>query len=493
MRLLYLFVITLFLLYNPQGYSQVKVRWSTVIEGKGSFSSPRVSDLNKDGVKDIIIGAGRNPFVPLDSAIIALDGKTGSILWHASSQDQMFGSASLMDITGDGVEDVFINGRTGNLKALNGRNGNIIWEFLPGYDPMKAREAGWYNFYNPQFVEDVDADGVKDIVISSGGDVLVAPYNKNRPIGLLAVISGKTGKLIAKANMPDGGETYTSVVVYDSGVPKDPNIIFGTGGETIRGSLYITKLSDILKGDISNSQRIADGRLKGFIAPPVMAEVSGDGILDIIVLAVDGRMIAIDGVTKRTLWMTGIRNTEAFASLAVGRFNEDSTPDFFGVVNTGIWPTMEYAISMMVDGKSGKIFKSDTVGYFQMVSPIALDINNDAYDEVILHTNIPQFSSGEQTKYINILLLFDFKNRVTQRLGPVFQGAKQASTPWVGDLDNDGILDLVMLYQKDVYNWSIFGGIDVVRLDLGIRMQRTVSWGSYMGSYYDGIYRDNRK
>ena len=207
----------------------------------------------------------------------------------------------------------------------------------------------------------------------------------------------------------------------------------------------------------------------------------------------ESKNIDFDYISEINDRVTGIQSTEAFASMAVGRFNSDSTPDFFGLVNTGIWPTMEYAISMVVDGKSGQIFKSDTVGYYQMVSPISFDIDNNELDEVLLHTNIPTHDESGNTTYVNILLLFDFKNKITQRLGPVFQGAKQASTPWIGDLDNDGILDLVSLYQKDVRNWSIFGGIDVIRLDLGIRMQRKVTWGSYMGSYYDGIYRDNRK
>jgi hypothetical protein len=127
-----------------------------------------------------------------------------------------------------------------------------------------------------------------------------------------------------------------------------------------------------------------------------------------------------------------------------------------------------------------------------MVSPIAFDIDNNGFDEVLLHTNFPEFDPTiKKTKYVNALLLYDFKNKIVQRFGPVFKGSKQASTPWLGDLDNDGILDIIMLYQKDIYNMSIFAGIEVIRLNLGIKMQKKVPWGSYMGSYYDGIYRDN--
>ena len=48
--------------------------WDASIKGLGSFSSPRVADLNGDKVDDIVLGVGREEFIPTDSAVIALDG-----------------------------------------------------------------------------------------------------------------------------------------------------------------------------------------------------------------------------------------------------------------------------------------------------------------------------------------------------------------------------------------------------------------------------------
>jgi len=33
--------------------------WTKELQGIGTFSSPRVTDLNQDGIKDIVLGAGR--------------------------------------------------------------------------------------------------------------------------------------------------------------------------------------------------------------------------------------------------------------------------------------------------------------------------------------------------------------------------------------------------------------------------------------------------
>src|SRR5580765_826001 len=42
--------------------------WSVKFKGIGIFSSPRVTDLNGDGIGDIVFGAGRTEFHNCDSA-----------------------------------------------------------------------------------------------------------------------------------------------------------------------------------------------------------------------------------------------------------------------------------------------------------------------------------------------------------------------------------------------------------------------------------------
>src|SRR5688572_30218223 len=103
--------------------------WSVTYKGMGTFSSPRVTDLTGDGVGDVIFGAGREEFQACDSAVIAVDGKSGKMLWHVRAKDQIFGSPMLKDLTGDGVEDVIINGRSAEFMAINGKTGNLIWRF----------------------------------------------------------------------------------------------------------------------------------------------------------------------------------------------------------------------------------------------------------------------------------------------------------------------------------------------------------------------------
>ncbi len=347
----------------------------------GTFSSPRVSDLNNDGIKDIILGGGRLEFQQCDTAMFALDGSSGKLLWKVQATDQIFGSASFFDISSDGIEDIFLNGRSSELKAINGKTGNVIWAF----DTLLYRNKKWFNFYNPQFIHDVDNDGYKDILISNGGDIWVPPYNPLRATGRLVILSSKTGRLLADAEMPDKREIYMSISVdFNDIEPLKSKIIYGTGGETIRGNLYVGTVEMILKGDLSTSTLIDSSQTKGFISPPAWVDINEDKQRDIIVASVDGRLMAYDGRTNHKLWEQKLLGTEAYSSMGVGYFNIDSIPDFFVTFAQGVWPDLSWTRQAMINGKNGQVEYRDSLGYYQTSSPIVADLTGDGIEEVIL-------------------------------------------------------------------------------------------------------------
>jgi len=110
--------------------------WLVHLHGQGTASSPRMADLNQDKLFDIVLGTGGTENVPSDTAVIALDGSVGTLLWHVPGRNQIVGSAIFKDITRDQVPDVFIGGRTGELMAINGANGNVTLHFF-SFDSKK--------------------------------------------------------------------------------------------------------------------------------------------------------------------------------------------------------------------------------------------------------------------------------------------------------------------------------------------------------------------
>ena len=480
MRNLFLFLLIPSLTFGQKS-------WSKLLPGIGTFSSPRLTDLNRDGVKDIVLGAGRLEFQRCDSAIIALDGKTGELLWNRPATDQIFGSAALKDMNGDGIEDVFINGRSSELQAIDGATGWVIWKF----DTLNHPNKHWFNFYNPQFIHDVDHDGTDDLLLANGGDIIVAPHNPNRRAGQLLILSSKTGKLLASAPMPDKKEIYMSVAVNpDSLHPEQSRIIFGTGGETIGGNLFVGTVAMVVNGDLSGAKTLVSCAGKGFIAPPVWADLTQDGEKDIVVNSVDGRVMTFDGKTLRPLWTTRLPNTEAYSSMAIGFFNKDTVPDLFVSFAQGVWPNLTWTKQAMLNGIDGRIEFSDSLGFYQTSSPVVADLTEDGIDEVILNVDYQLVDSLGLKSFSNTLMAIQFNTHTIAPLLDGVPGHNVSSTPWVGDLDNDGMLDIVFCTGTNPRQTYTFDGMRVSKLGTNIPVSKRNQWGAYMGSRYDGVFRN---
>ena len=468
--------------------------WSITLPDIGTSSSPRLTDLTGDGVLDIILGTGRQELQATDTAVIALDGANGHLLWHVTARDQIVGSAALFDATGDGVDDVFIGGRRAELMAINGKSGELLWEFYVAGDSLDpGKTAGLYNFYNPQRIPDQDGDGQDDLLLANGGDYLAEPHDPNRPVGRLMVVSSQDGQLLADALVPDGKETYLSAVIADLEGDGTLDVLYGTGGETMGGHLYRTSLAAILAQDISASIPLATGKEKGFIAPPVLVDINRDDVLDIVANSVDGRMLAFDGRTNAFLWQISIAGTEAYTTPAVGYFTADDIPDFFANYGKGVWPTLRDPIQFMVDGQSGKLMQEDTLGRFQYASPVVVDINKDGYDDVLLSVNYIEKKFDAKVPY-NRLVIFDFHQQQIFRLNKPQRGINVSSTPWVGDVDDDGWLDIIYCVVQVEDNDSDHPKqISIHRLEKEIYTPDQIDWGAYMGSTYDGIFQGRRR
>lgn len=460
--------------------------WVKELSNIGTFSSPRVTDLNKDGVKDIIMGAGRLEFQACDSAVIAIDGKDGHLMWHVAAKDQVFGSAIFQDVTGDNIDDVFIGGRSAELLGIDGSNGQVLWRFL---NSNPDTSISWYNFYNPQFVSDQDHDGLPDLLVSNGGNVHAAAHDPNRPAGCLLIISSGTGKLLSQAFMPDGKETYLSPIVLHAQDEKNAEVVFGTGGETIGGNFFIASLGDVIAEDLSNSVRLDSSANKGFIGPPVRVDINRDGILDIITSSVDGRLLSFDGSNHQRIWEVEMPNSECYSSLTLGYFTRDSVPDFFVSCGQGVWPDLDWGVQIMVNGLNGKIEFRDSLGYYHLTTPLAIDLTGDGLDELVMSLNFQEIDEVYRKFFYTTLIAIEFKSGAILPIAENFEGSNLASTPWIGDLDDNGFIDILICHSSSLRHTYNFEGMKLRRIETQIKAHRNVKWGAYQGSNYDGIFR----
>ncbi len=444
------------------------------------------------------MGAAKAENQYTDHGVLAFDGATGKLLWKHPADDQVFGSAVFQDITEDQVADIFINGRSGVFKAINGSNGELLWEFKYQFEDDPVLQYAKFNFYNSVKIPDQNQDGFHDILTVNGGNVKAAPHSEeDRFPGVLMILDSSSGKILAADTMPDGRESYLSPILFNPSPEsnQDPMVIFGTGGETISGNLYLASLKDLMSSNLSNSRRLLSESGHGFIAPPVLVDLNRDGVRDIIAVSHASTISAIDGNTLKILWQQQINGTECSSSFAVGHFNDDPTPDLVTMVSKGTWPESTRAVQVMLDGRTGEIGFMDSLGCVGFSSPGAVDLNGDGFDEAIF--SITEYDcevgvNGNPAEVNHRLVAINFVTNQVIKLDQLQQFKNLFSTPWLGDLDDDGYLDIVHgVYYSPKADMLSFLGMNLRRISTHFKMRNRPYWGTYMGTMGDGVFAES--
>ncbi|MEM1120961.1 MAG: PQQ-binding-like beta-propeller repeat protein [Bacteroidota bacterium] len=457
-------------------------RWEMAMPVIGSNSSPKASDLNQDGVLDIVVGAGRNEFQAAKYGVLAIDGRSGDTLWTYPCIDQVYGSAVFLDISQDGTDDVFMVGRDRQLYALNGKNGELIWKYELQSNEYDKLGLVRFNFYNPVLVDDYSDDGIQDLLIVNGGNVRAAPGDSlNRYPGTMMIMDAAAGNILAIDTMPDGRETYLTPTYYDFDQDGTKEILFGTGGETVTGGFYVTNEKALLNNDIRAARKLMEiPNSHGFIAPPVLADLNQDGIKDVIVLDHGGIISAFDGQNFQQLWTLTLEDVELNAQPSVGNYNGDAIPDIFVNGAKGKWPKNTGSEQFFIDGKDGRILASYNVGCAGFASSVSVDIDGDQVEEVLLPVNDYNCRQNNTLYTTTWLHLFEV-DTAYQVMPTLIAGKNISSTPLITDLDADNQMDLVYIVNENVRLIYEFLGLRVKRLELAIPPSKEKHWNQYLG------------
>lgn len=454
--------------------------WQSFTDSIPTLSSPRACDLNNDGIKDIVYGGGTDG-VFSNNGIMAYNGANGNLLWKRAARNEVFGSAVFMDITNDGVKDVFMVGRQAQLLAINGSNGALLWDYFP-YNTNPA-DSGLYNFYNPQFIADVSGDGIQDILVANGGDHAAPVWDTTRPPGHLMVVNSMNGQLLAKAVVPDSAETYCSALVADVQGNGTQWVLYGTGGETLGGSFWACQLSHLLNNTLAPSIPLMSDPQLGFVAPASLIK-NPSGQYDIIIQSYGGKVSKIKGANWSTMWSYELPNTESSAEPVIGNFTGSAVPDVFLSLAKGSSSSYTDYYQVLLDGGTGQVVLKDSIGALQFASGNAVDLNNDGRDEAILSVNYMQSGTWKHR-----LEVFDFVAHTIQPLVPQHTGVNIGATPLFTNLDNDNLLDLVYLVKKDSLNPMGWKGVYLNRVELSLGFPNAgLAWASYLSTQNNGVY-----
>lgn len=439
---------------DPQPLEPARL-WTTDVDGAGT-SSPRVTDVDGDGVLDVALGAGREHKT---GSVTVLEGGTGRVVWQRQYYDDVYASPVLIDIDADGVDDVVCGRRkrVGGLQALDGRNGAVLWG-LRGVNPDAGFPDTHFNSSIP--CPDLDDDGMPDLLCLQGGG-----QDSTRPPGLLHLVSAATGRLIRTFVMPDGRESYHVPSLDVRG--DEGRIVLGTGGETVPGHLL-----SLTFPELEERWRVPSAS-KGWVAGARLHDFAGDGRRDVVAAAFDGLLARVDGETGEVVWRREHEGYEGYVTPGLGRFDERPGLDVVCAFAKGTWPVYdEHSTIVWLNGETGEVLEERRFGVMATSQPLILDVDGDGWDEVLIATN--DGFGPVRADVPSRLVMFDGRTRARRMQVPLT--GLVASTPWLGDLDGDGRLDVVQPH------WG-----HVTRLALEVPSDVFVRWNQYRGPRLDGV------
>ena len=209
--------------------------WERQFMDVGSESAPVMYDLDGDGASEVLVL--ENFLHKCETRVSALSGTDGTTVWQQLVQFPVSVVRCVVDANGDGTKDCILAG--GGFLTVDGVNGHLLWAVDQSLVFPKN------NFYYPLWVLDINGDGVDDWIDIHGGGLSSKPAGQNTSLSFLVAVSGRTGeKLMHPIPMPDGHESYSSPVLFAVN-GEDQMVIFGSGSETIPGSLWAVELTSL--------------------------------------------------------------------------------------------------------------------------------------------------------------------------------------------------------------------------------------------------------
>ena len=247
--------------YAPCHDLEVIPVWQRRFPKFGAEGNLRLINITKDDVLDVVFGFGTGadgynvPDLVCDiyfggkkpcfGGVQALDGRTGNPIWTLWASHEIFAITCQGDLDNDETPDCVAGGRAGVFFAFSGKTGKILWQF-----ENHLIKSDLMSVYAAQFINDVNNDGTPDVLAVHGGDELSDPALEEKMFGRIMIFDGRNGSVLSWMQTPDRREIYYPPQMLH-GLDGEHYVLFGTGGSSNSGSLYVISIDNLYKRRVS--------------------------------------------------------------------------------------------------------------------------------------------------------------------------------------------------------------------------------------------------
>ncbi len=357
---------------------------SPSISSTSTYTQFAIDDIDGDGNNEVVAHAYDH--------VCAFDGATGTPLWFHPIDAGHDATPLLEDVDNDGLMEVVILNRTRSvlgsvvIKALNGADGTVEWSYtLSSYSLSTSSPTAY----------DIDGDGDRDVLVGADDDTLY-------------VLDGSTGTPLWKFGL-DGDLRVTPAVT-------STHIVVVSFSGTVYALDFTGSLlwSSTLPGNVW--------------ASPVIADVDGIGLNDVVVATLSGDVVALNGDDGSELWPRrsmpgGVRTTPIVADMDRDGIGEVVVGDIRGnlrVFNLATG-TVEHAFST-----------SPVTGINPYWAMLTADIYPSSPGLEILITTDADFRSSPNRTFV-----YSYDGTL------LFYANNTGDGSAIADVDNDGCMEFV--------------------------------------------------
>ncbi|MFO0551303.1 MAG: PQQ-binding-like beta-propeller repeat protein [Polyangiaceae bacterium] len=288
-----------------------KVVWTATRTGK-IRPAPALGDLNGDKQVDVVVGDERG-------FLAAYDGASGKRLWEVGTGQNEYGavgfvgSPAITDLDSDGDLEIIAGARDGVLTAYRGKTGKAIW--------TATDHSG---IHASPVVLDLDGDGRKEILAAWSYSTLAIfdgttgtqragqsiELDQGGIEGLFATpvpLPGpRSGTIVVGSSWWDGEDGIT-IANADSrlfrsteGRVTSSAVVADLDGDGLQEAILVTEAGKVVSLTATGIRAELTTIAKGAETTPLLADLDGDGALELVVLGGDGVLSAFETGAKTT-------------------------------------------------------------------------------------------------------------------------------------------------------------------------------------------------